>query len=224
MDSGKYWRRRPRGTTSRGLQFLATSLLCSSAWAQSGGEPSLNALDAFIDDVETFSAAFSQETWTADDELVETATGTLSLQRPNRFRWSFRTPYEFLVVADGETLWMYDVELEQITRAHLEEELTATPAMLLSGERAASESFDVAQTYRIGELDWVKLVPKHAGTDYRDILIGFSNGLPEQLELVDGLSQVTRIQFSDIEVNKTLAGELFEFEPPEGIDVIGDDY
>lgn len=223
MDSEKCSRRRRRGTTSRCLVLAAFVLASPSAWVQSDEDPpDINALDAFIREVETFSASFRQETWTPEEELLETVTGSLSLQRPDRFRWEFRTPYELLVVADGQTLWMYDVELEQVTRTPMEDELTATPAMLLSGERAASESFDIAQTYRLDDRDWMKLTPKQAGSDYSSVLIGFNHRLPEQLELVDGLNQITRIQFFDIEVNAKLDEKLFEFEPPKGVDVIGD--
>jgi outer membrane lipoprotein carrier protein len=182
-----------------------------------------NALDEFIDDVTSFSATFRQEVWDDGDELIETSTGRLSLLRPDRFRLTYETPYESLIVADGETLWMYDVDLEQVTRAPFDDGFSQTPAMLLSGDRSVSESFDVTQSYHLEGRDWVKLVPKEPGGDYASVLLAFAAGVPDRLEVVDGLNQTTLIEFSDIEVNPELERDFFEFEPPAGVDVIGGD-
>jgi outer membrane lipoprotein carrier protein len=125
------------------------------------------------------------------------------------------------VVADGEHLWMYDVELAQVTVAPLDETVGSSPAMLLSGDRSVREGFDVVQTYTEDGLEWVKLAPKTAGTDFTSVLIGFSGSAPQKLELVDGLNQVTRIEFANVKVNADLADAVFEFTPPAGVDVIG---
>ena len=66
--------------------------------------------------------------------------------------------------------------------------------MLLSGDRSVRDGFDVVETYTVDGLDWVKLEPKAAGTDFTSVLIGFNGTAPQRLELVDGLNQVTRIE------------------------------
>lgn len=178
-------------------------------------------LESFLSDVRSLTAEFKQELWTADHELLQTETGTLVLHRPNRFRWTYREPTELTVVADGKNLWIYDVELEQATVAPLDSTVGSSPAMLLSGDSAVRDGFDVVQTYTLDGLDWVKLAPKTAAADFTSVLIGFKGNAPERLELVDGLNQVTRIELGDLAVNPAVDDGTFEFVPPAGVDVIG---
>ena len=207
------------------LGILAALGLSVGASAQQGAEAGVHGsaatLDAFLAEVRTLTADFHQELWTADQRLLETEVGTLALSRPNRFRWSYLQPTELIVVADGTQLWTYDVELEQVTVAPLDEAVTSSPAALLSGDSSVRDGFDVAQTYSADGLDWIKLTPKTDGTDFTSVLIGFSGSAPQRLELVDGLNQVTRIEFANVVINPEVADGVFDFEPPEGVDVIG---
>jgi chaperone LolA len=181
----------------------------------------LLALERFIGDVDSFSADFEQDVWTADEQLFERSVGKMSLRRPNRFFWHYQTPIETYVVADGKRLWMYDVELSQVSVTPLGDMTEANPAMLLSGDQDLRDSFDVVDAFSIDGRDWVKLAPKIAGGDFSSILLGFSDGLPHQLEFVNGLNQTTRIEFLNAEVNPVLGDAVFEFAPPAGADVIG---
>lgn len=207
--------------------MLAAAALAQPTAADSAGtrpasaSPGTDALDDFLDNVQTLNAQFSQEIWTAEQELLESAVGTMALARPDRFYWHYETPVETIVVADGEALWMYDVELEQVSVTPLDEIAAANPALLLSGGEDLRERFEVERSYRMDDQDWVELVPKAAGGDFSSVLIAFRDGLPRQLELVDGLDQTTRIVFEDVEVNVAVDESLFEFEPPPGADVIG---
>jgi outer membrane lipoprotein carrier protein len=204
---------------------LSLIVVGGAVWAQPASNDEVAAglatLDAFLGDVHSLSAEFRQELWTADQRLLQTETGTLSLRRPNRFRWTYREPTELTVVADGAQLWIYDVELAQVTVAPLDATVESSPAMLLSGDRSVRDVFDVVQRYTLDGLEWVKLAPKTAGADFTSVLIGFSGTAPQRLELVDGLNQVTRIEFVDLAVNPVLDDTVFEFEPPAGVDVIG---
>ena len=223
MDSGKSWRRRLLRPIELGL--LALIAACGVARAQPATEGNTAAgiatLEAFLSDVHSLTADFRQELWTADHRLLQTETGTLSLRRPNRFRWVYAKPTQLTVVADGKQLWIYDVELAQVTVAPLDTTVESTPAMLLSGDRNVRDGFNVVQTYKLDGLDWVKLVPKTGGTDFSSVLIGFRGKAPERLELVDGLNQVTRIELANLAVNPEVAEATFEFKPPPGVDVIG---
>ena len=224
MDSGKFWlRRRPPESIDRGLALPLLLLLAGHAWTQPAASDAdgERALDGFLDDVQSLTANFRQELWTADQRLLETATGTLSLKRPNRFLWHYVEPIEQSVVADGEDLWMYDVELAQVTVTPLEDSPTSSPAMLLSGDRAVRDGFDVVRSFAVDGLQWVELEPKLGGTDFTSVRIGFNGSTPERLELVDGLDQVTRIEFSSVVVNPDLGDATFDFQPPPGVDVIG---
>jgi len=224
MDSGKFWRRRLRPAISHAL--LSSLAVVAGASAQEPGETvddatGLAALEAFLADVRSLTAEFEQELWTADHRLQQTETGTLALERPNRFRWTYREPTELTVVADGKKLWIYDVELEQVTVAPFDDTLATSPAMLLSGDRSVREGFTVARSYEADGLDWIKLVPKAGGTDFTSVLIGFDGTAPKRLELVDGLNHVTRITLENLVVNPELDDATFELEIPEGVDVSG---
>jgi outer membrane lipoprotein carrier protein len=184
-------------------------------------EQGLATLEAFLDQVQSLTADFTQELWNADQQLLQTETGSLSLKRPNRFRWTYVDPTELVVAADGTQLWIYDVELAQVTVAPFDDGVGASPAMLLSGGRNVREDFEVVQTYAADGLDWVKLEPRAGGSDFTSVLIGFSGAAPRRLELVDGLNQVTRIELDKLDVNPALPDDLFELDVPAGVDVIG---
>jgi chaperone LolA len=203
------------------LAFVALAGSAGSQPAPSDNAAGLARLEGFLSGVESLTADFKQELWTADHKLLQTETGTLALHRPNRFRWTYREPTELTVVADGAKLWIYDVELAQVTVAPLDSTVGSSPAMLLSGDRAVRDGFEVVQTYTLDGLDWVKLAPKTAGSDFTSVLIGFSGTAPRRLELVDGLNQVTRIELDGLAVNPAIDAATFEFEPPSGVDVIG---
>ncbi len=203
------------------LLLLPAALTSAQDSVDASASPGTAALDSFLAEVDTFTAEFEQALTSSDGQLLDTATGTLSLKRPNRFLWRYETPIEQLVIADGEQLWMYDVELAQATVTPLDFDNPSSPAMLLSGERDVRDGFDVVEDFASDGRDWVRLSPNTGGTDFRSVLIGFSDGLPVQLELVDGLDQVTSITFSGIAVNPDLSDSAFEFEPPSGVDVIG---
>jgi outer membrane lipoprotein carrier protein len=223
MDSGKFWRRRRLRSTR--LPFLCLVALCGAAWAQPAADGNAAAgvatLEAFLSDIHTLTADFKQELWTADHRLLQTETGTLSLRRPNRFRWIYAQPTQLTIVADGKQLWIYDVELAQVTVAPLDSTVESTPAMLLSGDRNIRDGFNVVQTDKLDGLDWIKLTPKKGGSDFSSIRIGFKGKAPQWLELVDGLNQVTRIELENLAVNPDVADSTFEFKPPAGVDVIG---
>jgi outer membrane lipoprotein carrier protein len=232
MDSAKFSRRRHPGTTELFsiAQLVLWLAFAAAAGAQEVPDPSSGAnarngtaaLDIFLRDVQTLTAEFDQQTWSADDRLLEEAEGHFALKRPKRFLWSYERPIEQSVIADGKDLWMYDVELAQATRAALDESADASAAMLLSGSTDVSESFDVVETFARDGLEWVRLQPKLEGADIRSVLIGLDGRSPARLEIIDGLEQVTRIEFSDIVINPELSDSVFEFEPPPGVDVIGD--
>jgi len=234
MDSVKCSRRRLRVSIEPLAAVLALALAhvaaaqpadaganAAAAHAPDATARGLATLDAFLSGVMSFTADFTQETYGADGRVVETDTGTLSLARPNRFRWSQTAPSELVVVADGKKLWTYDVELAQVTVAPLDDTVASSPAMLLSGGRDVRDGFEVVQTDARDGLDWVKLVPKTRGSDFTSMSIGFDGKSPRRLELVDNLNHVIRIALANVAVNPELADAVFEFKVPAGVDVIG---
>jgi outer membrane lipoprotein carrier protein len=179
----------------------------------------LATLDRFLAEVHSLTAEFRQELKTDDEDLVD--TGTLSFERPNRFRWMSRKPNEFLVVADGKTMWQYDVELEQVTRAPVDESNDSSPASLLAGDRSARDRFDVVETSRRDGLDWIKLTPKAADSGFVSVLIGFEGLAPRRLELVDSLNHLTTVALEKVVLNPDLPDSEFEFKAPPNVEVTG---
>jgi len=179
-------------------------------------------LQIFLEEVQTLQAEFYQELRSRDEQLVEIAMGRLSLRRPNQFLWRYRRPIEQLILADGENLWIYDIELSQATVTPLSDIMEATPAMLLSGDQGVRDGFETLETFSADGLSWVHLAPKLSGSDFSSVLVGFRDGELARLELIDGLDQTTRIDFSEIHINQELGENLFVFDPPSGVDVIGE--
>lgn len=179
-------------------------------------------LDRFIEETRTLRADFSQELLDGEGNLVEAASGTFSLKRPNRFLWSYAEPIEQQVVADAGNLWIHDVELAQVTVSPLEGAIASSPAMLLSGDGRVRDGFEIVESSRDGEIVWISLAPREQGVDFRSVQLGFDTGELFALVLVDALGQVTSIVFQNVAVNGDIEDEFFQFEPPADADVIGE--
>ena len=179
-------------------------------------------LDRFLEMTHTLRADFSQQLLDGEGNIVETASGTFSLKRPNRFLWSYSEPFEQRVVADAENLWIYDVELEQVTVGPLEGAIASSPAMLLGGDGRVRDGFEIAESSRDGAVVWISLTPREQGVDFRSVRLAFDAGELHALILIDALGQVTSIRFRNVAVNPGIKDEFFEFEPPAGADVIGE--
>jgi len=195
---------------------LAAGLSCSAAAAAASG-----ALEHFFNEVQTYSADFQQVVLDEGFNTIEESYGQVLIKRPGRFRWDYAPPSEQRIVSDGERVWIYDVDLEQVTVRSLKAAVGSTPAALLAGGTEVDEQFEVNELGQVnGPLDWVRLVPDSDGVGFEDIRIGFEAGRLRVLELVDGLGQTTRITMTEGEENAPIDDSRFEFTPPEGVDVI----
>jgi outer membrane lipoprotein carrier protein len=153
--------------------------------------------------------------------MLEHASGTLYLEKPNRFRWDYETGVKQLIVADGRKLWLYDQELDQVTVRALGQSLAGTPAMLLAGTGRVQDSFRISDLGSYEGYDWVRLLPKTPDTDFREIRLGFAGRELARMTLKDKLGQSTELAFQGLERNPRLDPALFRFVPPPGVDVIG---
>ena len=178
-------------------------------------------LQGYLSGFTSFQADFRQLSSSAAGDRTQESSGTLYLQKPGRFRWDYRQPSRQLIVSDGQKIWLYDVDLEQVTIKSLDESLSLTPASLLAGTANIRDSFEVTRLGSREGVDWLQLTPRHADTDFLEFRLGFSRGDLKVMELKDKLQQSTRIEFSGVRRNPHLAGELFTFVPPPGVDVIG---
>jgi outer membrane lipoprotein carrier protein len=202
----------------RGLALLCLLFIVPAASAAESAEARV---DRYLAGLETLRAEFAQQVLDPQGEVRERADGTLTLQKPGRFRWDYREPAGQLLVSDGKTLWLYDEELEQVTVRAVSDSLSTTPAMLLAGQGRVGDSFTVEDLGTASGLELVGLVPLRGDTDFRGVRLGLRGGELARMELVDRLGQTTVIDFTGIERNPVLPAGFFTFEPPAGVDVVG---
>lgn len=191
--------------------------------AQSGDiEVGRKRVETFLSGLQGLQAQFHQVLTDRTGRAIDEASGVLAIRRPNRFRWDYREPYEQLIVADGSRVWLYDSDLEQVTVRKLDDTLSATPAMLLSGEGKLEENFTVTSFENDGAVQWVQMEPKRSDTDFKTVRLGFDGTTLRFMQLSDKLGQTTRLEFTQVERNPLLDPSRFTFTVPPGADVIGD--
>jgi outer membrane lipoprotein carrier protein len=204
------------------VAVLLTSLPTAAAPAdvQAGRQR----VEDFLRGLDGLQAQFKQVLADRTGKSTEEASGTLSIRRPDRFRWDYREPYQQVIVADGTRIWLYDSDLEQVTVRKLDDTLSATPAMLLSGKGNLEDNFTVTQVEQDGspQVMWVRMEPKRDDTDFKWVRLGFVGVDLKYMELADKLGQTTHLEFSNIERNPPLDPSRFTFTVPPGADVIGD--
>jgi outer membrane lipoprotein carrier protein len=179
-------------------------------------------VEGFLQGLQSLQAQFKQILTDRNGLNVEEASGTLAIRRPDRFRWDYREPNEQVIVADGSRIWLYDADLEQVTVRKLDATLSATPAMLLSGQGNLQDNFTVTQTAQEAGVFWVRMQPKRDDTDFKWVRLGFDGNTLKFMELADKLGQTTHLEFSQLERNPALDPSRFTFSVPPGADVIGD--
>jgi outer membrane lipoprotein carrier protein len=199
-------------------------LLCGASGAWSNA---LDSLDAFIRNAKTGQATFTQVvTAPAKDGQVarrKTSSGSFEFSRPNRFRFVYKKPFEQTIVADGQTLWLYDVELNQVTARKQSAVLASTPAALIASAadiKSLQVDFALATGPDVDGLEWVVATPKAADSSLQSVRIGFRNAELTVLEILDSFGQRSVITFGAMQTNSALDAGLFQFKPPVGADVI----
>jgi outer membrane lipoprotein carrier protein len=171
--------------------------------------------------LQSLSAEFKQTLFDENGNVFETSRGFFSIAQTNRVRWTTLEPMSQQIISNGQVLWIYDPDLEQVIIQSYSSDLKSSPAILFSGHtQQFSENFDI--TYRRGEkgIDSYFLAPKSASALYRSLRIDFHGHKPVLMEFVDALQQVTRVEFNSVTINPILEDSLFEFTIPPGIDVI----
>jgi len=201
---------------------LLVALGTSTAWA--GG---MESLEGFVKSARSGRADFTQ-TVTApprdgQSPRTKTSSGTFEFQRPGKFRFDYKKPFAQSIVADGKILWLYDVDLNQVTRRPQSQVLGSTPAALIAAApdlRALQADFTLeAQPERDG-LQWVKATPKSKDGQLQSVQVGFEGDMLVVLEILDGFGQSSVLKFGKVEVNPVLAANAFEFKVPAGADIL----
>lgn len=196
-------------------------LLCwvsAAAAAPSGAE----GLRRFFSAVQTVNARFTQTVLDEALNPIQESSGTLWIDRPDRFRWDYETPFKQQIVGDGQKIWVYDKDLEQVTVRPLAGGLGYTPAMLLAGRGRLEDNFVVKDLGAQGNLEWAQLIPKNKDGGFESIRIGFEQGKLRTLEMLDGFGNTTRVTLQAMKENAKIEPAKFKFTPPPGVDVVGE--
>lgn len=200
------------------LSFAACGVALAGNVADERGEALVN---DFLTNVITLDARFEQSLVDAEGEVVERTSGTLEIERPRRFRWSYTEPYEQWLIADGLNIWSYDLDLEQVTVKPQAEALANTPALLLGGSENALAQFDFGGTTVESITTWVRLEPKDRNSGFDRVELGFIDDQLQRMVFFDNLGQTTLVALHDVSVNEPIDSKRFDFVVPEDVDLVG---
>ncbi|MFZ2649591.1 MAG: outer membrane lipoprotein chaperone LolA [Burkholderiaceae bacterium] len=194
------------------LVFAATLALRANAGA-------VEQLEEFVRDVKTGQASFTQTVTSPDGARTKTSSGRFEFLRPNRFRFAYAKPFEQAIVADGNKVWIFDADLNQVTSRKLAAALGGTPAALLAGGSLAKDFVLAPQPDQDG-LAWVLATPRTEETAFQSVRVGFRGKTLAAFEILDSFGQRSHMRFSQFEENPALRADNFVFKVPPGADVI----
>lgn len=198
-----------------------------AACAGSAGAAGLESLENFIKTVKTGRTDFTQVVTVPVKQgqvaRVKTSSGTFAFARPGRFQFVYQKPFAQTIVADGQTLWLYDEDLNQVTGRKQAQALGASPAALIASAadlHALQADFYLASDGQVNGVEWVLATPKTQDSALQSVRVGFRAGVLAQLDIVDSFGQQSSLRFQAFQANVVLAPSSFQFKPPTGADVI----
>jgi outer membrane lipoprotein carrier protein len=200
---------------------MRTLLLALLVAAGAAHADAVDALREFTREAKTGRANFTQVVTSPDGAKKKSSSGSFEFARPNRFRFAYAKPYEQVIVGDGQNVWLYDVDLQQVTVRPLDQALGATPAALLAGA-SLDKDFELKPQPSANGLDWVQAVPRAQGdsASFQSLRVGFKGKALAAIELLDNFGQRSLLSFSDVTPNVTLPADTFRFTPPKGVEVL----
>ena len=204
--------------------FVALALTACVLTAQGAG---LDALENFVQSARSGRADFTQVVTEPARQgrsaRSKTSSGTFEFVRPSRFRFEYKKPFAQTIVADGQTLWLYDPDLKQVTSRKQAQVLASTPAGLIAAApdlSALRKDFNLENAGEKEGLQWVQATPKSKDGQLRSVKVGFRGDQLAALEILDGLGQRSVMTFSKMELNAGIPPDTFNFKPPAGADVL----
>jgi outer membrane lipoprotein carrier protein len=200
--------------------LLLTVLSFTSAAAMADDDVAVQRLTELLNQAQTITARFSQLTLDGGGTQLQETSGELALKRPGLFRWHTDAPMEQLLVSNGEKVWLYDPDLQQVTIQTLDQRLTHTPALLLSGDISKiRENFEISHKEAGDVVDFI-LKPKSKDTLFDSLRLSFRNKVLNDMQLIDSIGQRTNILFLNVKMNVPQDDAQFTFQIPAGADVI----
>lgn len=202
------------------IRILLASALALATLPAHADDKDVARLTQLLEKSQTLQARFSQLTLDGGGTQLQETTGEMTLQRPGQFNWHTDAPQEQLMVSDGKKVSLWDPDLQQVTIKTLDQRLTQTPALLLSGDVSKiSQSFDITAKESGNVIDFV-LKPRTKDTLFDSLRLSFRAGLINDMQLVDSVGQRTNILFTGVKANEPVAASKFKFDVPKGADVI----
>jgi outer membrane lipoprotein carrier protein len=169
-----------------------------------------------------FSATFEQITSDSKGRVLQTVTGQLWVSKPYRFRWHAEPPMEQVMVADGELLWLFDPDLEQVTVQKMRPAISTLPVLILTGNVTRLSRDFVMDHYQDESGDHYSFRPKAAAESFKIVSVAISNDQIQRISIIDTLDQRTRIELDNIQTEESFPDGTFHFQIPDGTDVIRD--
>jgi outer membrane lipoprotein carrier protein len=187
----------------------------------------MESLETFVRTVKSARSDFTQVVTLPAKEgqaaRTKTSSGTFEFSRPGRFRFVYKKPFAQTIVADGQTLWLYDVDLNQVTARKQAQALGSTPAALIASAadlQSLQADFALTSDVSSGGLEWVLATPKAKDSALQNVRVGFRAGELAELEIVDSFGQRSNLRFTGFGANAVVDTSVFQFKPPSGVDVI----
>ena len=204
--------------------LLTVTLLAAQSLALAqpvGDEVGERLVGDFVENVITLQGRFEQSLIDADGTIVERSSGTLEIERPGRFRWSYSDPYEQWLVAEGLNIWSYDVDLAQVTVKPQADALANTPALLLGGGADALTQFRFDGSSVEKGTTWVRMIPVDTTSGFERMELGFTGEALTRMVFFDNLEQTTLVALYDVTTNEPIDAERFRFAVPDDADLVG---
>ncbi|MDO9242659.1 MAG: outer membrane lipoprotein chaperone LolA [Rhodocyclaceae bacterium] len=199
----------------------ALILFCGLIFSAAASAAGIDQLKAFWANTQSAQGTFAQSVATQSGRKPQNSTGQFVFARPGKLRWAYEKPYALLLVADGEKLWSYDADLNQVTISKMDKALGASPAALLTGE-SLDKHFVLTEAGAADGLEIVDATPKASDGTFARVRIGLRDNLPRLMEVRDNFGQTTTLLFTEFQPNPRLAKDAFRFVPPKGADVVGE--
>lgn len=199
-----------------GAFALSGAFLTLPALAQTAREQ----LRTFVEQVQVASGDFAQYTVGPQGQTKPAQRGKFLFMRPGRFKWDVLKPYEQQIVSNGKEIFQYDPDLNQVTVRKVNQAIGASPAAILFGSGSLEQSFEVMALPDRESLVWLRAKPKQADAGFAHVDLGFKDGVPHRIILLDAFGQTTHIELSALVRNPGLSTSNFDFVPPKGADVV----
>ena len=200
--------------------FSAFVILLSVSFVKAEINADNNPLTKYLQGLDTFSAGFEQILYNVFGEEMEKSIGVVYLKQPGKFHWAYWEPFSQFLISNGVTLWVYDEDLQQVIISNISQSIEDTPASILSGDVDINEHYVFIDGGETDGIKWMELTPRDIQSQYRAINLGFRGDELVSMLLFDNLENKTQINFLDSKRKCNAELYLFDFVPPEGVDVI----